>query len=128
MTDTNQSRATDYHYVFNRDADGGGGHHKSANIGKDETFVNEEFADAFQSLSPNPANNYTYLTLNQNTTVIVNISVIDFYGTIKLSEVRNLAEGISSIKLNTEVLENGMYFVRVERNNQYETSKLIINR
>lgn len=127
LTDSNQEQATDYHYVFNRDA-GGGGHDKSTGKDKNETDVKEGFVDAIQTLSPNPAINYTYLTLNQSIAGIVRISVIDLYGKIKLSQARSLASGISTIEINTEALENGIYFVRVERNYKYETLKLIINK
>jgi hypothetical protein len=72
---------------------------------------------------PNPATSQTTLVLdgvNGNAQVLVN----DVQG--RVVNTYNVAKGQTTLKINTQSLASGVYYVRVISNNIAKTEKLII--
>jgi len=130
LTDSNQDQDTEYQYVFNRDAIGGGHDGKKPTVTdkKESIATKVEAYKLIKSINPNPANSYTNITLDQEIVGTVQISVTDLFGRIRSLQTINVEKGISRIKLDTETFESGVYIVKVAGNNKFETIRLIINK
>lgn len=84
----------------------------------------------FQSLVyPNPAQKEFTLSLNVVNAIDAEISVVDLMGRTVLNLGRRaLVSGSNQIEVNTENLQEGMYYVRVVTNDGITTNKLTITK
>jgi len=79
-------------------------------------------------LSPNPASNSTKLTVNFNVTTTVQIDIINLVG----QEVQTVFNGKTNsgqneFEINTAELKNGIYFVKIQGENNFtRTLKLMV--
>lgn len=82
------------------------------------------------SLFPNPATDYTYLTIqNNNNTEKVHINIVDITGKTINNEQAHLVVGENQIQINTTSFASGIYFIQVSSQSQpLFIHKLIINK
>lgn len=78
---------------------------------------------------PNPAKDRVNLEISMLQATKANISVVDMLGreVIKLGDV-SLASGNNLVEINTSVLSNGAYFVKIMSNDGITSKKISINR
>lgn len=76
-------------------------------------------------LYPNPVKNEAKLVYYNSSAQTVEYSIVDVSGKIVAKYEQFLQEGNQIIDLNTENLENGIYFLNVSSNEHYETIKFI---
>jgi len=81
------------------------------------------------SLYPNPANSTVILVANSNDRGAIDVNIYDVAGKLVLSPVINktLSAGENKISINTQELNNGIYFVTLNNSTSKETVKLIVN-
>lgn len=81
------------------------------------------------SIYPNPADQEAVLTIHLNEATQVNITVYDVTGTAVLSVFSGqLNVGLNTLKINTDNITSGVYFVAVRCSNTIQTSKLIVTK
>jgi endonuclease I len=78
------------------------------------------------TISPNPANNYIQLQLNQHVVGKVTVLITDVMGKMVLQENKNINN--SSVKLNTHSLSNGTYLVTLLYNGERFVQKVLISK
>jgi len=80
------------------------------------------------SIHPNPVTNLANIEFNLNNNSNVNITIFDVLGK-KVMDIHNgeLSGGAHNIKLNSEYMQQGIYFVRLQMNNQIVTKKILIS-
>ncbi|MES2654380.1 MAG: T9SS type A sorting domain-containing protein [Bacteroidota bacterium] len=78
---------------------------------------------------PNPAKEYTNLSLNLKQNNKVSIQVTDITGALVFKQLDNtlLTQGIHEFKLETASLVTGIYFIQIITDEGIQTQKLIIN-
>jgi hypothetical protein len=69
-------------------------------------------------LYPNPTKNIATLTLQLENKSNITVQVVDITGKIVTSQYLSLYAGEHQIKMNTEQLTAGMYFIQIKNNNQ----------
>jgi len=76
---------------------------------------------------PNPATKTAHINFSNNSYGTANITLFDMLGR-QVDQVYNgtLSGGNQSIDMNVESLENGLYFVKIELNNQTVTKKIVV--
>jgi len=76
---------------------------------------------------PNPATKTAHINFSNNSYGTANITLFDMLGR-QVDQVYNgtLKGGNHSIDMNVESLENGLYFVKIELNNQTVTKKIVV--
>lgn len=82
------------------------------------------------SMFPNPSNGLTTLSVNSQIASTLNVNVYDITGKVVLHPVQNssLNAGDNKFEINTNDLQNGIYFVTLLTNNGKETVKLVVNK
>ncbi len=75
---------------------------------------------------PNPAKYYTQLNVHSNIKGIAQLQILDQKGTVIKSMKENLQQGKTEIKINTDFLKQGMYYLKIDAQNIHETKKLVI--
>ena len=75
------------------------------------------------SVYPNPAVNETFVTLEE--AGMTTISVYDLQGRMVSTMIVDVMEG-EQVRLNTEMLNSGVYFVRVNNDGALHTAKLVV--
>ena len=75
------------------------------------------------SVHPNPAVNETFVTLEE--AGMTTISVYDLQGRMVSTMIVDVMEG-EQVRLNTEMLNSGVYFVRVNNDGALHTAKLVV--
>ena len=74
---------------------------------------------------PNPVNNQSFLDYSSHKNSNLNLTYIDYFGrTIKNEDVK-ISSGNNKIKLFTEDLSNGVYFLKINGENHMETISFI---
>jgi hypothetical protein len=92
-------------------------------VGLDENFSTEDV-----SIYPNPLVNQASINFDLNSASKANIAVFDLLGKqVAQVYVGTLNAGNQSIKLNAESLKKGVYFVKINLNNQTFTKKIVIS-
>ncbi|MBL7766042.1 MAG: T9SS type A sorting domain-containing protein [Chitinophagaceae bacterium] len=78
------------------------------------------------SIVPNPsqAQSSVFFTLKENTSIT--LEVIDINGKVIATSKENLNKGYNSMKVNTQNLSNGLYFVKLSGTNVTATEKLTV--
>lgn len=81
------------------------------------------------SVHPNPVTNNANIEFNLDNNSNVNISLFDILGK-KVMDIHNgeLNSGAHSIKLNSEYMQQGVYFVKLQMNNQIITKKILVTK
>jgi hypothetical protein len=77
---------------------------------------------------PNPASNQVSLTLNAGKPGDALVEVFDLQGRKVLSSSKRLNANSNQIKLSTSNLENGIYFIRMQVDEQFSQQKFIVSR
>ncbi|NQU35642.1 MAG: T9SS type A sorting domain-containing protein, partial [Bacteroidetes bacterium] len=80
------------------------------------------------SIHPNPVSGNANIEFSLNNTATVNIAVFDILG----KQIQNLHEGELSggshnIQLNSDNMRQGIYFVKIQMNNEVVTKKIMVN-
>lgn len=95
------------------------------------TGIHEKGSNNLTSVAvlPNPASDNTRIAFTLNTTSKVTINVYDVMGKLvnTVSEEKEYSNGFNAVSLNTEQMNNGIYFITLEINGNKETKKLIVN-
>jgi carboxypeptidase T len=87
--------------------------------------INEETTAAITSVMPNPSSSYTYVTLNKET---INAEIVIYDATGRVTNKMTVANGTKTIRVNTENLSSGIYFIRLINKNRFSMPlKLIVN-
>lgn len=90
---------------------------------------NIEGATSAISVYPNPANQEASLTIDLTEAGQVSVTVYDVTGTVIVNVFTGqLKAGANKLKINTDNLASGVYFVSVAANNNVQTSKLAITK
>lgn len=78
---------------------------------------------------PNPAKEYTNLSLGLKQNNKVSIHITDMTGALVFKQLDNtfLTQGIHEFKLETASLVSGIYFIQIITNEGIQTQKLVIN-
>jgi hypothetical protein len=81
------------------------------------------------SLSPNPSTGQTTLSFSLKTTAFLSINVVDLSGStvVQLSDNSLFSSGDQNVKISTESLNPGIYFVRIQGEGHNELIKLVKN-
>mgnify|MGYP003964723107 FL=1 len=82
------------------------------NIGSSPSFEEMQF-----SIYPNPVNDFLNIDFTINENASIRISIYDCIGNVIASETSKKTKGEHFIKMNTEDLSNGIYFVKFEIDN-----------
>lgn len=85
---------------------------------------NSAISDFSAVLSPNPCTNIADLILKSDRNLQASITLFDVFGKSIWSKVL-VIQNITSIELDTEVLNSGVYFVKIETSRSSKTLKLI---
>lgn len=75
---------------------------------------------------PNPAKDHTYLSITSNSTGNATLQILDQKGAVLKTVKEYLQQGKTEIKLPTDFLKQGMYYVKIDSQNIHETKKLVI--
>jgi hypothetical protein len=79
------------------------------------------------TLTPNPANDKSFISINPQIDEQINIVVYDISGKTVLNPAyKNLKAGNQLIELNTSSLINGVYFVQIKGGYTTSTLKLLV--
>lgn len=93
------------------------------------TSVKEETQNSFSSVAvyPNPVKDLVTLSLNLNKAAKLNIQILDLTGKqVNEGLTQNFNAGAQAMVLNTEALENGIYFVRVSSGSSLSVTKIVV--
>lgn len=77
-------------------------------------------------LYPNPANDFSVLSIDLKNNADVSVEMLDFSGKVISSKIYTDLNGAQNISLNTSSLTAGIYLVKVGVNGQFETRNLVI--
>lgn len=77
---------------------------------------------------PNPVSNQVSVRLNSDKPGDIAVEVFDLQGRIVLSSNRKVNTNANKISLSTSTLENGIYFIRMNVDNQFSQQKFIVSR
>ena len=77
---------------------------------------------------PNPATSYVSIIVNTDTPGQTNVEIIDLQGRKIFSSAERLTGGANNITIQTSGFENGIYFIRVQTENQLTERKFIVSR
>jgi len=82
------------------------------------------------SLFPNPTKDVVTLSVNSQNSTSLSVNVYDISGKLAASPVlnENLITGENKFTINTNELQNGIYFVTLTTSNGKETVKLVVNK
>ncbi len=78
---------------------------------------------------PNPFTNKFVVNVNATETTNLNISLVDISGRI-IKQIMNdaVSAGLNTYSINTENLQGGIYFVKIQSNNEATTLKMVCNK
>jgi len=94
-----------------------------------DVFETKSFGKVeFDDLYPNPASNQVNLSLNLLKTAETAIEIIDMNGRVVQVRNLNLKSGQNTIALPVTNLENGIYFLRLQIDNEYGLQKFIVSK
>ena len=93
------------------------------------TGINEHATNNNVQLFPNPAQNTITLSSDIQSTENMYIEIKDVLGKVVLKQVENNVKvGMQQIIINTNSLQNGIYFVTIAQSAQKQTLKLLIQK
>ena len=77
---------------------------------------------------PNPANDQVNMKLNLKTSGDAVIAIYDMQGRLMINETERLSVGTHNISLQTGNLENGIYLIRIQLNNEISDQRFVVSR
>lgn len=77
---------------------------------------------------PNPANDQVNMKLNLKTSGDAVIAIYDMQGRLMINETERLSVGTHNISLQTANLENGIYLIRIQLNNEISDQRFVVSR
>lgn len=77
---------------------------------------------------PNPVKNMLNLSFNAHGNYMSNIEVMDITGQVRMSLTKSIKPGNNQFVINTESLNNGLYFIRMSMDKKCHTVKIVVNR
>lgn len=77
--------------------------------------------------APNPSNNLTNISFTLKTANMATIEVKDVLGKVVFTATENFNQGKNNFELNTETMQNGIYFYSVSVNGKSDTKKLVVS-
>lgn len=80
------------------------------------------------NIYPNPAKDYIFIEINNETLGNAGVSVMNMVGQEVIHESIDLTSGITTKQLNTSRLSNGIYFIKVNNNGNIITRKVVIDK
>lgn len=91
--------------------------------------IEEEMTADDISVHPNPVTNVANINFNLNNNSNVDIELIDVLGK-KVMDIHSgeLEGGAHNFTINSENMQQGMYFVRMQMNNQVITKKILVSK
>lgn len=79
------------------------------------------------NLFPNPSSNQATITMTLNKEELVTINVMDLQGKEVMQAIsKTFNAGAQQVELNTSLLQNGIYLVRISSNNFYANIKMVV--
>jgi hypothetical protein len=88
--------------------------------------LSEEIAEL--SLSPNPFNVSTTISIEAKLSGLFDFDVYDVLGNNVLHRPLSIQAGLNKIDINTESLSNGMYIYALKKGNRISSGKLIVHK
>lgn len=80
------------------------------------------------SISPNPAQDILHIHITKKHQDLLKITLYDLTGEYQMElNTKNLKEGSNQVSYDISSLSKGLYLLKIERNHQYNTKKIIIN-
>jgi hypothetical protein len=95
-------------------------------LGDSLTSIKSINANSTITLIPNPSKDYFYLSNKTTPVGSTLVSIHDVYG--KLLKSHTIMGDYNNVKISTEELNVGTYFVRINNNNNFSVEKLVIVR
>jgi carboxypeptidase T len=95
-------------------------------LGDSLTSIKSINANSTITLLPNPSKDYFYLSNKTTPVGSTLVSIYDVYG--KLLKSHSIMGDYNNVKISTEELNVGTYFVRINNNNNFSVEKLVIVR
>ena len=80
------------------------------------------------TIYPNPANDYTSITISVDKTEKVTLTIVDLLGKEISKEEKVLFSGKSTERLDVSNFQNGVYFINLQVGNKLTTQKLVITK
>ena len=77
---------------------------------------------------PNPTSDFAVINFELNKTADVEISITDMTGKVVYSSALSNVNGVKSINISAENMNNGIYFVNINSNGSKMSQKLTINK
>ena len=90
--------------------------------------VNEVEGSSVLSVYPNPAEGSANVSFDVKGSADVTLNVTDLSGKVVYTNDLGSVKGAQKVTLNTEVLNNGIYFVNVNMNGSVSTKKLVVKK
>jgi len=89
--------------------------------------IEEVATENSANVMPNPAENLISINIQLAETSDVQYSVVNYMGQVVLNaNLGNLNKGMHAEKVNIDALAAGVYFVKIQMNDQLITEKLIV--
>jgi hypothetical protein len=80
------------------------------------------------NIYPNPARDYLFIEINNDAEGTARISVLNMVGQEVVSESMQLGAGNNLKQINTSLLSNGVYFIKINNNGSIITRKMVIDK
>jgi len=102
------------------------GYRYSANFAVNQTVLGNENFDFLNTITlyPNPAKNVVNISLQGDTALPDSFVVFNTLGQVIQSTKVN---SVSNLSINTSVLSNGIYFIKIDKDNESKTLRFIKN-
>jgi len=98
------------------------GERKNSEVRTSSRGEYEDFSSFDALVYPNPANDELFVVSSENST----ITILDMNGVVVSPSIKSIAK--ETVKLNTQNLVSGLYFIKISNGVFVSTKKVIINR
>ncbi|MPM40147.1 hypothetical protein SDC9_86786 [bioreactor metagenome] len=90
--------------------------------------INEEGNISEVNVYPNPANDFTTISINTASAENAEVVIVNTLGEVVYNSSSWLNAGSNSLNVNTASFENGVYFVRIQSDGQVTNSSFVVGR
>ncbi len=91
------------------------------------TATKDPNKDATQLIiNPNPASDLAQVHFNISNTSKVTMELLDMMGKVIVKKDYGILSGVVDLPIQTSLLENGNYMVRLIQDNKFQTQKLVV--
>ena len=101
---------------------------KSAFAIRNDINVFDDVLNGNIHLYPNPVRDIMNISLKADNSQQVTIEVIDIYGKELLRTTQQVVSGRNNLSMDLSRFKNGIYFIRIVKNQNTITNKIVINR